>query len=83
MLALQMLEDSSCAGCGGLLSVTTNPDNADAYEVDPEPVRCHRCTAYARVASVHAQDNEHPHALRYLLTRAPRPAGTTTPDHHP
>lgn len=71
MLALALLEDNTCSGCGGLLSVTTHPAAQDGYEVDQEPVRCHLCTAYARVAKFHADNNEHPHALRYLLKRAP------------
>lgn len=83
MIGLEVLEEQTCPGCGGLLPVTTDPANEDAWEMD-DPVRCHLCTAIARQAKVYAE-NPHPHALRYPVRRGPSegwpvPAPEVAPD---
>lgn len=81
MLALSLLEENTCDGCGGLLGDTTRPEAEDRYEVG-KAVRCHRCTAIAEAAHRYAE-NPHPHALRFPIVREfrpPPPAATDDPD---
>lgn len=49
MLAYRMFLDSICDGCGQPKSLAHHPDNDGWYEVAPQRVICHACTAIRRV----------------------------------
>ncbi len=84
MLALALLEEHTCNGCGGLLGETTRAEAEDGYDVG-KAIRCHRCTALAEAAHVY-RDNPHPEALRFPVVREFRPpaapAGVVDHDEH-
>lgn len=56
-------EHLTCAGCGGFLPDTTDPDNEGRYVAEP-PHRCHRCDALERQRKEYDDDSvQFPRAL--------------------
>lgn len=70
MLALAMYEEDRCPGCGGSLSVTTAPENEDAFRHQP-PLQCFRCVGFARGHEAY-KDEPHPQTLIHLVPQRPR-----------
>ena len=73
MLALAMVRQATCDGCGGHLPDTTAPEAEGAYVADA-PLRCHCCTAIAIKAEQY-RDAAQAHTLRFPSRRKPTRGG--------
>lgn len=67
MLALALLRELTCRGCGGYLPETTAPERDDAMAAHWHST-CHDCVALD-IKREADRDEPHPHAHRYTLVR--------------
>lgn len=51
LVAYQLYRESLCDGCGQPKHLAHHPDNDGWYDVAPDPVQCHACTALAKAGS--------------------------------